>query len=153
MKIIIGFLSLLISVQCFADTEAIAKDGKTVILKDDGTWFYEGQKPEENYEVEAGKDYFYATNGLDERVKVKFQISGEPLKGATLKSAVMSSVIRCRYTAKNEPSYVPRSVFIYDNDGQITLSVEWLGTNAYGAQGKESCFYYSDSAGKLTSPF
>ena len=153
MKIGLYFLGLFFAAQGFADTEAIAENGKKVILKDDGTWYYEGQKPEENYEVKADKNYFYATNGLDERVKVKFSMSGEPLKGDALRSAVMSSVIMCRYTAKNEPSYVPRSVFVFDNKGKITVSVEWLGTNAYGAQGKESCYYYSDSRGEVSSIF
>lgn len=113
------------------------------------------QKPEENYVLEYGKDYFYAKNGMDERVKVKVGVArSDIVPNDSLGNVAMSSVIKCMYKAKNKNSYIPREFSLFDDNKDIaTIIVKWLGTNAYGAQGEESCYYKWDSEGGVQDLF
>ena len=55
---------LALAFQVSADTEAVSKEGKQVILKDDGTWYFKGQEPEKEFEVKMEKTTFMRRTGL-----------------------------------------------------------------------------------------
>ena len=112
------------------------------------------QEPEGLYEAEYGKDYFYAENGMDERVKVKVGVArSDIVPNEALGGVAMSSIIRCKFTAKNQNSYIPREFSLFDNEGVASILVKFLATNSYGAQGEETCYYKSDAEGKVSNLF
>ena len=112
------------------------------------------QKPEGNYEVEYGKNYFYAENGMDERVKVKVGVAvSDIVPDEKLSGVAMSALIKCKFTAKNQNSYIPREFSLFDNEGIPKIIVKFLATNSYGAQGEESCYYKSDAEGNVSNLF
>jgi len=112
------------------------------------------QEPEGLYEAEYGKDYFYAENGMDERVKVKVGVArSDIVPNEALGGVAQSSIIRCNFRAKNQNSYIPREFSLFDNEGVATIIVKFLATNSYGAQGEESCYFKSDAEGKVSNLF
>jgi len=111
------------------------------------------QEPEGLYEAEYGKDYFYAENGMDERVKVKSYARSDIVPNEEVGGVAMSSIIKCKFTAKNQSSYIPRQFSLFDNDGIATIQVKFLATNSYGAQGDEACYYKSDAEGNVSNRF
>lgn len=112
------------------------------------------QEPEGLYEAESGKDYFYAENGMDERVKVKVGVArSEIVPNEELAGVAESSIAKCKFTAVNENSYIPREFNLFDNEGVATIQVKFLATNSYGAQKDETCFFKSDAEGKISNLF
>lgn len=127
-----------------AEITATTKDGKVVLLKDDGTWYYAGQKPEGIYEVSYNKTYFYAEDGYEKRVKVKFRSTEEgksKVPEDKLSSLSRLALHVCQLKLRNQVSFVPLDVFLWHSEESGTLySVNMLGKNAYGAESKTSCY-------------
>lgn len=128
----------------YAEITATTKDGKAVLLKDDGTWHYAGQKSERLYEVSYNKTYFYAEDGYEKRVRVKFR-STEEVKSKVpedkLSSISSGALSVCQLKLRNQVSFVPLDVFLMHSEESGALySVSMLGKNAYGAESKTSCY-------------
>jgi len=102
-----------------ADVFAITTQGDKVILRDDGTWYYENQKREEKHQISYSKAHFFAEDGYGKLVKVEFS-SEEGLaikfEEKILKKAVLTALSKTKYKAKNPLSYIPRKVHVRSYD-------------------------------------
>lgn len=159
MKIIFFLSVFFISSTYALDIEATTKDGKQVVLKDDGSWRYKDAAIEALYQVNYDKPTFLANDGYGKEVRVVFDysLSDKELKRDVpqekLQQIVMHAVLKCHHGyAKNPLSYVPRKVlFFRSEEGEYVIRVTWLAKNAYGAEGEAKTFFIYDKNLKLKS--
>jgi hypothetical protein len=104
--------------------------------------------PEQEYAASYAKDYFLAKNGYEQIVRVKFLATSAAkaiVPEGKLSTIANLADFRCKMTAKNQLSYIPFRLFIYDGDdgtlASVKVAVEWIGKNGYGAEAKEACYF------------
>jgi hypothetical protein len=137
--------------------DAVATDGKKVILNENGTWKYKKGEPNMLYAISAcyDNDYIIAKDGYDNDVKVSC-IATEEFKDkfsvASIKNAAVSILLGCQNTLKSRLSFVPVSLFLsLSDDGEGGGLLKMRGKNAYGAEQETNCVFQIDSNGKVVA--
>jgi len=88
---------------------------------------------------------FYWKNGKEEIVKVSFIANSEVfdiMSEGCFSNCVISILSDAKFNLKNKRSYIPIKVaIISDEKGGVMSSVEYVGTNSYGAELETETMY------------
>lgn len=143
----------LIVTNLYCQEEVINKKGQIVILNSDMTWIIKG---EELSNPCLSCDSFVAINGRDEPVVVRLlnpNISDKDISNENLVKAIRSALIEAKFSLKNRISFIPKEVWLAKTDEGLTLVVNMIGTNSYGAEGEESAFFMFNQNGEILKSF
>ena len=98
------------------------------------------------HQIRYGKDYFMTFNGRNETVRVNFSVTDEfknRVPEDKLPDMASKAIATCKYRASYPLSFVPKRLFLFKSDTSAfpTVSLNWYGKNAYGAESEEDCFF------------
>lgn len=146
-------LFLLIGITANAQViNATTEDGKSVLLNSNGTWEYiDGEKVERKMGLpEFNGTSFLWEGGNEELYEVKFTNGlKEELDKKIFDKVIMTMMVKSKYVLKNKYSFVPKKLMLYKGKSGYSGSTEFLGKNAYGAEGLSTAFFSFDLEGNV----
>ena len=83
------------------------------------------------------KEFMWEEEDQGETFKVRL-LAGElsvNISTKQLQTIVMIGVITAKYELKNTLSFRPIQVLVFESDGELAMTVKFLGRNAYGTEG------------------
>lgn len=132
-----GVLSILFA---HADISAKTSDGRSVLLKENGTWSFQKATEPMPGSPKFGDDHFFWKNGYGELVKVEFYDEFDELgrdSGLTddqLMSCATRALIGGKSSLQNPLSFVPVSLVLMEIQGQKLCYLTMRAKNAFGAE-------------------
>ena len=159
-RTLIAFLAVIVHSPTLrsADIFAITTQGEKVVLRNDGTWFYENKKPEEKHQASYSSGHFFAEDGYGKLTKVIFEHDKEIIALVNeddLKKIITPSLSLAKEKAKNGLSFVPRKAKIYAVDSKKIVAEMAARTDLLTKKyildfGKEAAKEINDSLIKVT---
>lgn len=104
-------------------------------------------------QVEKTTKVFQWKNGYDKNVDVIFQnVTDDDLDITIIRKALMSVMVKAKFTLKNRLSFVPVKLSMISNteDSNHTAIVKYRGKNAYGTESSSTAYYTFTKEGKVT---
>lgn len=132
-----------------AQTTALTPEGKVVILNSDRTWRYQDEPSQISEIPIIGEKYCMAKNGKGEFVRVEIDHIGEGITQEMLNKMTKSSFEVAKMQCKNQVSFVPRSIRVFESKGKLLLSIKSNATNSYGALGEITYYAYYTLEGEF----
>jgi hypothetical protein len=141
----------------YSQTYATTKDGKNVILNNNGTWEYSQVPTQKLSYPETNDKSFNWKDGYDKIVVVKFEnfLKDSSIDNKTLNSMIVNSLTTSKYKLKNKVSFVPRVLTIMNDEksGGYTVTTSYLGKNSYGAESQSKSYFKYDVEGNFIKSF
>mgnify|MGYP006995653101 CR=1 FL=1 len=137
----------------FAQTIATTKDGKEVLLNDNGSWVYSTTSSQKNEGISVPlktDTSFNWKDGYGKIVKVQFEnyLKGD-IDNEVFKKLIMELMVKSEYSLKNKLSFVPIRLTLMGKNNDFSAISVIRGVNSYGAESELKIYYKFDKEGTI----
>ncbi len=137
----------------FAQTIATTKDGKEVLLNDNGSWVYSTTSSQKNERISVPlktDTSFNWKDGYGKIVKVQFEnyLKGD-IDNEVFKKLIMELMVKSEYSLKNKLSFVPIRLTLMGKNNDFSAISVIRGVNSYGAESELKIYYKFDKEGTI----